>query len=666
MRKRTVGLMAAVVLIISAATVSAQTQTGLDAALPADRAVLFGRLNLGRVLDQAATGLQLVDEEAGGKIIYNVNRLHELTKELAANYGFEPMLLDRLPECEVYLAVLSLDEPIVRTRTMRHQKFDPETGEYIPGEFEEVEYTEESNYLTSLVVGTPGEDVARNFVEECRELFDFLKESQPEADLGERREIEVEQGALIGSTEHAETVGWIKNYVVISEGEPTDLWAAVMAPASEPVAQTAAFRRIGEMQLPRQAYLLVNLGALVRRTEEGMAEALAQAEEELSGQSGAAWQLQMMRQSYEAFLKTKEILSLDQIRHAAAAMTAEVTSDGSHSIGLGLLSHAEPIGPVLTELLEGSGSFQPPPGVAEDRAAIMARVDLKKIYDEVAQVLRPESAPQGPNMFDMMMQQMRMQLGTDLGGILGLLASDMYAFIGVSREQIEVPVDFDEETGEVTTEQREVLLPKVNMVWGVRDHSEASEALGDIFSRLSENPQLSGVVKKRTYMGNDVYCVGMGVADEETYPDGRTSFALVVVGRYLTMGGWDYVTGVVRRAQDTAGGDSELLAVVEQHPEANLLAVVPRSLQEKVRDLTQNMAEQQDPWEMIIEQLRAADLELEDPELEREIKQALEEIILAGQVINEKQAEIMPRQTVMTGQHSGQFYELRTEATVGR
>ncbi len=672
MRMRTIGFLAAVLLVTSATTLSAQTEASLGAKLPAEKAVVFGRVNLGPVLKQVGASLEFVDEEAGGKIIYNVERLHDLAKELAANYEFQPMLLDRLPECELYVAVMAREEPVVQTHTMRQQRFDPESGAFIPDEFEEVEFQTESNYTFSLVVGTPDEEVARDFVDECRDLFDFLRESRPEANLGERREIEVEQGALIGSSEHPGTVGWIGNYVVVSDGEPTDLWGAVMAPASESVAQTAASQRIGEEPLPRQAYLLVNVGALVRRTEEAMADALAEAEEELGGQQGApagpqAWQLQMLRRSYEAFLAAKQILSLDKIRHAAVAMAAEVTPEASHSVGLGLLSHGEPIGPVLTELLEGSGSFQPPPGAAEDKAAVMLRVDLKRIYDEVTEALRPEGPQQMPSMFDVLKMQMRMQIGKDLGDILALLDSDMYALIGVSSEQIELPTGWDEETDEVTMEQREVILPQLNVLWGVRDHNEASSALGDIFARLSENPQLAGFVKKRTYMETDVYCIGLHAAEPETYPNGRSSFALVVVGRYLTLGGWDYVTGVIRRmGSGSAGGDEGLLAVVEQNPEANFLVVMPRGLQEKFRELTRKMAQEQDPWEMMVAELRAVELGLEAPELERQIKQALEEIIRAFEVINDKQTEAIPPQTVMVGRHTGQFYELRTEARVSK
>ncbi|MFO7955921.1 MAG: hypothetical protein R6X33_02345 [Candidatus Brocadiia bacterium] len=175
---------------------------------------------------------------------------------------------------------------------------------------------------------------------------------------------------------------------------------------------------------------------------------------------------------------------------------------------------------------------------------------------------------------------------------------------------------------------------------------------------------MSSVVKKRTYQETDVYCFGADAAREENYPDGVTSFAVVVVERYLTLGGWEKVTDLIRRTRAAgASADESLREIVENNREANMIAVVPRAFREKMQEKVQAAQEEagMDAFDMMLQRLRVAEFNLEDPEMEQEIKASLEELLKAMRALNEKSQHLMPERSVVTGKHQDNFYEVRTE-----
>lgn len=675
MRRRALHIIVIALVTVCSVAAAAERDRSLAGRLPADKTMFYARVDLDSLLSAGEKSVKFIDEEAGGKIVYQTENLYGLLRELAANYRFEPVLLDHIQEVNLSIVSMLKDEPEVTTHTFETQAWNPETGEPIEGEMEEHEVTRRSYFTTSLVMRAPDADVAADFLEQFRGFFDFMKESDPEMQDVERREIEVEQGELIGFSDGAQTVGRLDEYIVLSDANPEQLWGALMATPAETVAQAPVYGRMVAVENRPHAFGVLNLQVLIKRWQDTVERNLEVAREQNGAEAQPEGQpnrqqfeLMMAQRAHDMFQLVRDLMSLDKLRFLGAGLWSRTGRERSRSVVTAQLAHDTPISPVLRELLEGSGSYQLPPITTGDELALMGRVNLELIYDEVIKALRETAGEQGMSQFNMMMQMMRMQIGADIGDILGLLASDLYLSVDVVEKEITRREfqGFDEETEEPQFETVTSVetLPEVTTLWGVRDPAGARQTLDTIFTRISSNPEMSSVVKKRSYQETDVYCFGAEATREENYPDGVTSFAVVVVERYLTLGSWEKVTDLIRRTLAAgASADESLREIVENNREANMIAVVPRAFREKMQEKVQAAQEEagMDAFDLMLQKLRVAEFNLEDPEMEQEIKGSLEELLKAMRALNEKSQDLMPERSVITGKHHGTFYEVRTE-----
>jgi len=667
-------------LLTCAAASGAPQEPDLAAKLPAGSTVLFAWADLGDALDAAERALLFVDEETGGKIVYQVGELYGLLRELAAHHEFQPMLFDVIEDADLYLLVMLKDEPEVVTRTDKVLDFDAfealEGGDPPAVPYKEVTREERIYFTSSLVIEAPDEEVAADFLIQFKQLFDFVEEGRPEGPQGERRDVEVERGEMIEITandsDQTMTLGRLENYIVFSDRNPKEFWGAIMAPPEDKVSGTALYQRIMGAENAPQAVVAANIRALTEMLESSLklkVEELTGRGQEEGAEAGGMQDFEMIitQQLYQAFVHAKNVLSLDKIEQAGFSVHASTDEERTLTDARMLLSHGLPISVVLRELLDGSGEYALPPTATAGRACAMARVSLKTIYDDIIRYARATSGQQGISNFDMSMQMMKMMFGADLADITGMLDSDLYVFVEMVEKEMEffdyAHVD-DEEGFQMETTARTVPWPKATLLWGVRDANAARALLNSIATRLSANPQTNAIVKKRTYQETDVYCFGMDAAREESYPDGMSSFALIVAGRYLTMGSWEYVTDVIRQMKSGQQEvDAELAAVVEKHRSANLILVAPREFQQKAQDLSKKL---RDPDEGSFSLLRRAldELEMEfgDAELEQRITTAIEELLAAFEEFGERQAERMPETTVATGKHEGTFYVIQSQS----
>jgi len=653
----------------------------LARSLPADETVFYLELDVNALLEEGEKMAKFIDLDAGGKLVYQVNNLYGLLRELCARHEFEPKLFENVADVEVYLAVLAKDEPEVTVHTYKTPKWNPETWEPIEGEFEEHTYTQTKRYVFSVLARVPDEETAVDFLEEIKALVDREAEKEPGLEGPVRTDIEVERGELIGVPGQDVTFGRLGSYIILSSGNPRELWAALMAPPVKALSDTPLYRRMtGGAQRP-QMLMLVNLQTFIRQGEDGLKKKLEEAQkkcaEKFASSGGGEsvfdedmFALMMAQAQYKAFMLFKELFSLDKCEQVGAS--AFFAADGERVVSgfTGLFSHGERISPVLEELLTGSGSFVlPNTGKSED-ICVMYRADLGKIYDVVTNTIRA-SDPQMMGSFDQGMLQMKERFGVDLGEVLGLLAQDMYLFVNIVKKEMEIPelVEFDEETGEPTfeTKKRMMMLPEVTMLWGVRDPRAARNTLSAVLTRMSTDPEFNETVKKRTYQETDVFCVGADVAEEDTYPDGLTSFAVVVVDRYLSFGSWDHITGLIRRMAAGQGGvDSELQSVVESYGNSNLLVVVPVAFQEKFQKLAESDEVMGSAFDQLLEALEALELDVEDVELAERLKASLRELILTLKTLDEKGRTLAQERGLLSGTHKGLFYELEAESEVSR
>ncbi len=673
MLKRALSTGIAVLALACGAAAGQDSIGGLAERLPADKTVFYAEVDVKTCLEEGRRALRFIDPDVGEKVAYQFGELYGLLREAGGNYEFRPRLLEDPAALTLYAVSIAKDEPEVVTHTYMARKveFDEEEGQMIPGEPEEQTITETKNYTTSLVFMTAGDEVAADFVAEVRSMTDRLAEQDPERKEVRRREIEVEAGELIGDETGDWTVGRLGHWVICSDGNPRELWQALMAPPENRLSESALYRRFVEAERRPPAFLIVNLQTILQRAEDGLKAAIEKAEKEQAGQQGAGqeeegpaqdWEVETARSSYQVFLIFKRLLSFDQCEQAGASWFLRATDDGISAEGKGLFLHGEPISAALTELLDGSGSFQLPRLGQQEGVCVMFRVGLKHLYNEVVDAITAVN-PGAAAQFLTVMQLTRTQIGVDLLEILSMLAGDAYVFVDFEVKEHEVSeYQYNEETdeGELVTEKRVGPVVQVRALWGLQDPQAARTTLDTMFTALSSNPQFAQFVKKRTYQETDVYCFVTEPEEQDRYEAGSMSAAMAIVDRCLSVGSWDGVTAAIRQARaDGAHVDQELQAIVDGHGDANFLVVTPAAFQQKIRELG---GQEEDNavlgFGAKMAELGSVDLDLPDPELAGRIRHALQELGAGIQELQDKAKALAPQTSVISGTHRGRLYEV--------
>ena len=668
----------AAVCVFSGVAARGQEEDPLAAVLPADSTVVFVRLDLPRTLAQMEKAFSFVDAEAGERIVYQVGVLHEILIEAAANQEFSPVLLERLADIQPYFVMIAKDEPEVRELVGRRRPFDEETGQPDFENWQEFTYTETSRFTNALVIDTGDEETAAGFLTEIKALIDREQERNPGMPYFERVDVEVEAGELISDAGGNVFAGWLGSRFVLSNSNPEELWAAMLAPPDESVADTDAYRRLVEAEQMPLGLALVNAGRLLSIADAALTDAAEEARRAFQEQVGekprgdwdrdersAYRQMEAAQQTLGMFQAASQALSFDQWDRLSASFYSETSDEGTVGGGLVSFTHGEAMSAIMQELLDGSGSFNPPDVGERKGACVMARVSAARIYEGVVASIQA-SNPQNAMRFAMGMALMKGQFGADLNDILGMLAGDCYVLIDVVRKEHEVSEMVFEEGDErprFVTETRIGPVPDVLLLSGLEDPTAARELISRIVTALGGNPLFAQMCSKRPYQGEEIVCFGANAGDLEVYPDGLTSFALVVTGRFLTIGSWERVTAMVR---SSGGTDTELAAVVDANPDANFLAVIPAAFSKRMAEMVRDDDQEEAGLRMLLHGLETADLGLDDEDLEQRLKASLRELIEAADEIGDK-ADLLNRETVViSGTHRDGAYDVETETALRR
>jgi hypothetical protein len=617
----------------------------LAARLAADEAVVYARIDTGNLVEQARRSLLFVDEEIGRTMVEHVRELYSAGREMAGRYEFDPVVFDRVGETQAHFVVMAAE-----------------------GEGEA-----ELEYVMSLVLETPDDATAEDLMREARELAEFLREAGESG--AEIVEIEVDDGQMIGVEDVEATLGQFGRFVVLSSDKPTALWGALTTAAANPVSEAPLYARLTGGDITPAFVVLVNLRAFLDLTEGSMLGGLREAEKAMEagegseqGIFGPEFQLRVLRAAHKRYRTMAELFSLDQLQAVGGASAWRTTDSRSVQHGVALLSHGEPLSPLMQELLSGSGSFSLPSAVENDRLCIMARVSPAVVHRELATALAELAADPDTAQMGMRLGMLTAVLPPGLGGVIQLLDSDFYISVDVAEKEVTTRefTGWDEESGEplFETSTGMATVPDVTVLCGVADPAAMGVQLDGMLTTMAADPGTFFEARKRVYQDTDVYCLMSPGSGPEDYPDGLTGIALVVAGRYLTLGGWDYVTGVIRQmAPGATTGGGELAAIAERHEAANFIAIMPKAFQQKLQDLQDEkvMAEM---FDELLEEIEQGDLTMEDEELEQRLRSAVAGLIAGFQEYMAKQSDRLPETTVLTGSHEGQFYELSSTVEV--
>jgi len=674
MRNRALQAVVVVLALVPALAIAQADEDALAGRLPADETVFYVEGNLQELLQEGRDLLAFVDPEQAEKIVFQLRELHDILREFCAGYEFRPTLLERVHEVKPYFVILAKDEPEIKVHTWQSPKWDRQTGEPIPGEFEEHSYTQRKSHTTSLILRAPDEETAANLMEELKALMD-----RQEVD---RAEVEVERGEMFCGPDEAEPYfGRLGAYLVLSDSQPRELWAALMETPEQTVSDTPLYRRFATAERTPQALMTVNIQRLIQQTEQDLKRAVEEAEkkqaegadDEEEEMFGGGFELMIANAAYKAFLVQKRLFSLDQCLQIGASTHVSASEDRVLQDVRGVFSHGESISAMLEEILTGSGAFHVPPVGEGERMCMMVRANPKAIYDEFLKAMAT-SDPGTAMAIAGGLAAMRAELGVDLGEILALAAGDAYVFIDIVEKEIDVrewnfPMEGGEEPvePELTWRKEKATVPEVTILLGVNDAHAAGEMLSGIFTTLSGEGETSQGVGKRVYQETDVFCFGPGAAEEDTYPDGLTAFALTIVDRYVTFGSWDHVTSIIRQVKSGEGEtDQELEEIIARNADANFIAVVPKAFQEKVQKTMRDGEEEANVFDALLEGLENEDFDMEDQQLAERLRNTLRELIGALKVVTEKAPPMTMATGVFTGVHRGTFYEIQATSDVSK
>ena len=655
-KRLTAPLILALALVLAMAVPTAARAAELAEKLPADKTIVYGRLDVGRILGESGKYLLFLDAESGARVVFQVKELHKLLKEVAAEQDMQAKILDATAGLKVHFVLTAKDEPEIKTHTYKSPKWNPETGEPIPGEFEEETYTTKEEYNFSLVLDTTP-DVAADFLKQFKAMLVRKKENDPGAEGPAYKEVEVDQGEMISDGDDGSTVGQLGGYVVISDGKPNELWAALTAGPAKPLAESALYRRFaGEAGEAPLAMLLVNIESLVVKAEQSLRDELAEAKK-AAGDGGeeGQWMVDFARESLQSFLNAKKVFSLDKIKAAGFNARLSVKDGEVVSEWTGALQVSDPVSTALKMILDGGRKFELPAIGEREAMCLMFRLGAQEVFDEYLKVMGEEDR----KFYNEAMAEMKQEVGCDISEILKQLAGDFYVFLDLVNKEHEV-MDWNEETGEIETKKVTEPLPEFLVLLGLKDREACAEMISKIFTTLSTQPEGGQFVRKRTYQETDVYLIGDGVGREDAKPDGINAFAVVLVGRCLSFGTWDDVTALIRkaRAADAGGDNGALTAAVGRHKDANVLLAMPKKFNAKVQKMIQEDAGE-DPVEMALESLEMMALPIENEEIQTKVKDSLKALLEEIKTLQAKALELSPEVIVGHGQYQEGFYEFK-------
>ncbi len=630
--------------------------------------ILYVQLDLPRLLAQLRRQGRSVDSEAAEGLEGQLGILHECLKEFAAAREFEPQLLDTIFKSKLYGVLLAKAEPERKVRKYKVPKWDPETYEIIEGEFDERTVVTVKEYTFSTVIETT-EEAAADFIAQYKAFQDRMKEKDPEQEALGWKEVEVDHGEMITDPRGSSYVGRTGNYLVFSTSQPAELWEALSDAAEPSLAESALFKRYTQAEHNSSALGLLNLQAFLTRSEEKLKKNLEQARKKLAegeGEEGgrrrynpAAWRMRRAESALKSFRLAKA-MGLGSLRSVGLNIALGATDDTAAVTAALTLELSGELPPTLKHLLNGGRHFGVPPLGKRSGLSLFLRLGLAQILSAAIKQLDEETAASWREM----LAATRDNLGYTVQEIIEQFSGDFYFFLDIEEKESRKQ-SWDPETMEFVTKTVTGPRPELLILLGVDDREAFTKMLSDAVTRASSDRSLAAFIKKRVYQETDVYLIGADMDDEDAQPDGLSSYAVVVVDRYLSFGSWKDVTGLIRRAKAARKDENARLAdLVARHQEANLLTVIPRALIEKLLKMYKKMAGA-DPLEQLAKGLEGGlNLPVEDEELAEKFKSALKNILGFAKTLIQKGREMAPEMGVLVGRHRGSFYEIRTRLEI--
>lgn len=635
-------------------------------------AILYLKLDAQSIVEHFRKYLELLDPEQGGKFAYQVGATREALKEWSGAHEFKPVLFDQLETLKAFVVVMAKKTPEIKKRTYKAPKYNEETGKVIEGQFDEHVFEEKVEYTTSMIVET-SEESTENFMTQFKALQERLKEKEPENKAHEYTKVDVDQGELIRQTSDQSTLGRMGRHLIFSDANPAELWSALMEPPEGRLSESPLYQRFAQGDSTGACRAFLNTAELFKRREtdlaakaEEAAKAAAEApppQKDPNAEEGeepfdeAAWRKEMAEAQLNSFRMMKKLFGFDKWNTLGGDVNFFCDGKVARTGGQLSMHFDEGLTPAMQAILSGGEAFVAPEVGDRDQLTWMLRLAPSGVLKAVQDSMDPDDA----NMFTIQMGMMKGAVAYDLGEILAQLAGDIYFFLDIEKKDHEVQ-EWDPQTEQVVTKTVNGPVPKFMFLFGLKDREAFGQMLSQMFTTISRNPAFAPLVKKRTYQETDVYQVGVDVSKPDADPDGRTSFALVVVGRYLSFGGWNDVTELIRRAKAAEQAAPGALAdVVAKNKDAQMLLVMSKAFTKKIQEMSSAAKGEKDGIDTALEALEKLNLPMDDKELEEKLKTALKGLLESAKILQERAEKLGSPLLVVKGAMNGNYYEVKVK-----
>jgi hypothetical protein len=476
-------------------------------------------------------------------------------------------------------------------------------------------------------------------------------------------------------------IGRLGGLLVLGDAISKEQWAKLFAVPADPVASGEVYKRLGTETDKPLAIAAFNVREFVRAQEQKLKFQLEEAKKNADAAAGdpdpnkagqEQWKVLRAQAKVGSFQLWKNLFGLESLG-VAGAYTHMTTSERTGKSGMHCLVQVkDPIPASLKLLLDSGHALEAPSVVKPDTMCLMLRVGADRMLYTALTAIGEDKAQATTKWLD----DLKTNMGVDVPALLPHLAGDIYAFQDMVKEKQTIstyaPPDGSGEEPKQITKEIDVVLPQYLFLIGLKDGKAFSDLLSTTVAAVSASPKGAPWVKKKTYQETDVYLVGQGVSEEGADPNGRTSFAVVVVDRYLSFGTWKDVTAVIRKARASTTEEARALAeAVATHPGSNLIFAVPNSFLKKVQKLNAEQAAGGDPskmptgpFDILLKMLDSAPLPIGDETLRKKVKDELTALIGAFTTLSEKAQDISPKMSVAHGRLNNGFYELKTDQEV--
>jgi hypothetical protein len=629
--------------------------------LPKDTLIYF-QVDVRRLLDEGHRYNKLVSADAAEGLAAELVELHKAVKELAAGYEFTPALLDKILDAKVYVVWMAKAEPEIMTHTYKMPKRDLKTRQPT-GEFEERSYTSTNTTTLSLVIETTDE-AAGEFMVQLKALRERLQNKETDPKKKESlgwKEVKVDHGEMISEVKASSTIGRSGQYLVLSDCQPKELWAALAAKPAATLADTDLYQRYTKAKTRSVALFLLNIEAMIARHEADLKKDIDEAKKEAekagnpAGKEAAQtnWRSERAERELQQYQFFKKLFSLDQIGQLGINLATDATEksfavETSVAVRLG-----DKLSPAVRNILDGGRKLQVPEVGEQNGLALFLRAGAKEILKDVVASMDEKMAAG----FNEGMAEMKTSIGYNLPELVEHLAGDGYLFLNlVEKEREKRSWNREQKKWETTTVKEP--MPELLVLLGLNDREAFVKAMTTIVSTASADPGMARMIKKRTYQGTDVFVVGF-LKNDDALPDGLSSYAVVAVDRYLSFGTWDEVTGLIRRTKAAEkGANQKLTAALALYPESNLLLCAAKPFFEKMN----KASSRKDFIDEINREIDQATLPLADEKLTVKIKTSLKNSWKHIIALSEKSQALAQDLMVVHGQFQGGLYELKASS----